>query len=256
MKIINKFIIPFSHCSGGDFNMNYIKIFFAALFTIIIFNSCRKEENNDSYILEEKFVDNVHIGRQSKSKVEVKKFTNLKTRDTFVLVVFYDLKKIWVESKDGYFHHWEQTHCYYFDKDGITGINAEISDFNGDGFKDFTYQSGIAGRGGNTIRKLFIYDPKSKEFIYIRNSDYYPNLSYNSDLKCINSLILTGSTITSFLKIKDDSLDEFARVDVSDKILVEEKDSLGKFRIIEERKFTGNDEDFYRTYKNYKPLEF
>ncbi|AZA58862.1 XAC2610-related protein [Chryseobacterium shandongense] len=236
--------------------MNYIKFFFAALFIITIFYYCRKNENDDSYILDEKFVDSVHIGRESKSKVEVKKFTNLKTKDTFVLVIFYDLKKIWVESKDGYFHHWEQTHCYYFDKDGITGINAEISDFNSDGFKDFTYQSGIAGRGGNTIRKLFIYDLKSKGFIYIRNSDYYPNLSYNSDLKCINSLILTGSTTTSFLRIKGDSLDEFARVDVSDTIVVEEKDSLGKFRMIEKRKFTGDDYDFYKTFKKYKPLEY
>ncbi|UPQ75139.1 XAC2610-related protein [Chryseobacterium nepalense] len=236
--------------------MNHIKTFFAALFITIIFNSCRKEEYNDSYILEEKFVDNVHIGRQSKSKVEVKKFTNLKTRDTFVLVVFYDLKKSWVETKDGYFHHWEQTHCYYFDKDGLTGINAEISDFNNDGFKDFTFQSGIAARGGNVIKTLFIYNPESKNFTLIKNSDSFPNLSYNSTLNCINSLILTGSTTTSFLRIKGDSLDEFARVDVSDKILVEEKDSSGKFRIIEEKIFTGNDEDFYRTYKNYKPLEF
>ncbi len=51
------------------------------------------------------------------------------------------------------------------------------------------------------------------------------------------------------------SLIEFARVDVSDKILVEERDSAGKFKVIEERTFKGSDADFYSGYSNYKPLE-
>lgn len=81
-------------------------------------------------------------------------------------------------------------------------------------------------------------------------------MSYNSELKCINSVILTGSTTTVFLKIRKDSLDEFAKVDVSDKIRVEEKDSLEKFRVIEEKKFNGNQEDFYKVFRKYKPLEY
>ncbi|MDR4894883.1 MULTISPECIES: XAC2610-related protein [unclassified Chryseobacterium] len=135
-------------------------------------------------------------------------------------------------------------------------MDVQIGDFNNDGFNDITYQSAIAGRGGNIVMTLFVYNPENKNFIHIKNSDYYPNLSFNSKLNCINSVILTGSTTTAFLKIKKDSLDEFARVDVSDKILVEEKDSAGKFIIIEEKPFKGNDEDFYKTFRNYKPLEY
>lgn len=103
---------------------------------------------------------------------------------------------------------------------------------------------------------LFVYDPENKDFIHIKNSESYPNLTYNPKLNCINSLILTGSTITSFLTIRKDSLQEFARVDVSDKIVVEEKDSTGKFKVIEEKVFKGNDKDLYKVFRNYKPLEY
>jgi len=45
-------------------------------------------------------------------------------------------------------------------------------------------------------------------------------------------------------------------VDVSDKIVVEEKDSTGKFKVIEEKVFKGNDKDLYKVFRNYKPLEY
>lgn len=38
--------------------------------------------------------------------------------------------------------------------------------------------------------------------------------------------------------------------------MVKEKGVDGKFKIIEEKPFKGNDEDFYRTFGNYKPLEY
>ncbi len=239
--------------------MKFLRLIFLAPLPCIVFNSClkEKEKNSDVYYSYEKFTDSLNIGQKRKSKIAIENFRNDKREDNFVIVNFYQQDSIWDYKKQKNLRNtWRLTQKFYFEKDGITGINAEISDFNGDGFKDLTYQSGIAARGGNTIQKLFLYDPKNKEFIYIKNSSYYPNLSYNSSMKCINSLILTGSTITSFLRIKGDSLDEFARVDVSDTIVVEEKDSLGKFRMIEKRKFTGDDYDFYKTFKKYKPLEY
>lgn len=237
--------------------MKLLRLIFLALLAYIVFNSCLKEKKSDVYFSCEKFIDSLNIGEKRITKIAVENFRNDKREDNFVIVSFYQRDSIWDYKKQKNVGEiWKSMQRFYFDKDGITGINAEISDFNNDGFKDFTFQSGIAARGGNVIRTLFIYNPESKNFTLIKNSDSFPNLSYNSTLNCINSLILTGSTTTSFLKIKGDSLDEFARVDVSDKILVEEKDSSGKFRIIEEKIFTGNDEDFYRTYKNYKPLEF
>lgn len=243
----------------GFFTMKLLRPIFLASFIYIIFNSClkEKEKSSDVYFSSEKFIDSLNLGEKRITKIAIENFRNDKREDNIVVLNFYRQDSIWDYKKQkNVGKTWKSMQKFYFDKDGLTGINAEISDFNGDGFKDLMYQSGIAGRGGNTIRKLFIYDPKSKEFIYIKNSDHYPNLSYNSDLKCINSLILTGSTITSFLKIKSDSLDEFARVDVADTIVVKEKDSSGKFRVIEKRKFTGNDDDFYKTFRRYKPLEY
>ncbi len=220
--------------------------------------SCNKskEENTNAYFSEEKFVDSLNLGTKGKTKVEIEKFRNNSSDDNLMILNFYKQDSIWDFKKQKNIGNvWRQTNKFYFDKDGMTGIDAEISDFNKDGYKDITYQSGIAARGGNIIKKLFVYDPKNQSFIHIKNSDDYPNLSFNSKLNCINSLILTGSTTTLFLKIKKDSLIEFARVDVSDKILVKERDLSGKCKVIEEKKFTGNDKDFYSSYSNYKPLE-
>jgi len=227
-------------------------------FLLLLFFSCSGNQKPDKkgYFSEEKFVDSLNVGRKRKTKVEIEKFRHANNGDVFVTLNFYDLKDIWVETKGSMFHTWELKNSFKFIKDGVTGLDVQISDFNNDGFNDMTYQSGIAGRGGNTVMTLFVYEPKNKDFIHIKNSDNYPNLSFNSKLNCINSVILTGSTTTAFLKIKNDSLDEFARVDVSDKIVVEEKDSTGKFKIIEEKLFKGNDDDFYRTFRNYKPLEY
>ncbi|WP_131726225.1 XAC2610-related protein [Chryseobacterium sp. Leaf405] len=219
--------------------------------------SCSQNKSINAYFSEEKFVDSMNIGLKGKTKVEIEKFRNDSTQDNMIILNFYEQDSVWnYKTQKNIGNIWRQINRFYFDKDGITGIGAKISDFNNDGFKDLTYQSGIAGRGGNAIQTLFIYDPKSKNFIHIKNSDHYPNLSYNPKLNCINSVILTGSTTTSFLKINNDSLDEFARVDVSDSILVTEKDAVGNFKIIEKKKFEGNDIDFYNVFRNYKPLEY
>ncbi|MEN5310294.1 hypothetical protein ABE425_22625 [Chryseobacterium cucumeris] len=227
-------------------------------FSILFLFSCsgNLKQDKDGYYSEEKFVDSLNVGRKGKTKVEFEKFRHIKNGDVFVTLNVYDLKDIWVESKGSMFDTWELKNTFKFIKDGVTGLDVQIGDFNNDGFNDVTYQSGIAGRGGNIVMTLFVYDPENKDFIHIKNSESYPNLTYNPKLNCINSLILTGSTITSFLTIRKDSLQEFARVDVSDKIVVEEKDSTGKFKVIEEKVFKGNDKDLYKVFRNYKPLEY
>ncbi|AZB08843.1 hypothetical protein EG344_08420 [Chryseobacterium sp. G0162] len=224
----------------------------------LAFFSCsgNPKSGSEGYFSEEKFVDSLNAGIKGETKVVFEKFRHTGNGDAYASIHFYDLKKIWVESKDSEFTTWELKNSFKFDKDGITDLNVEIKDFNNDGFDDITYQSAIAGRGGNIVMTLFVYDPKSKDFIHIKNSDRYPNLSYNTKLNCINSLILTGYTTTVFLKIKNDSLDEFARVDVSDTIRVEVKDTMGKFKIIQKKPFLGSDEDTYRVFRNYNPLEY
>ncbi|MBP1165928.1 hypothetical protein JOE44_002812 [Chryseobacterium sp. PvR013] len=237
--------------------MKFFKNFFLSLSTLLLFScSGSPRPDKEGYFSEEKFVDSLHAGVKGKTKVEFEKFRHTGNGDVFVSINFYKSEKKWVKGEKTDIDIWRLTNSFKFDKDGVTGLDVQIGDFNNDGFNDITYQSAIAGRGGNIVMTLFVYNPENKNFIHIKNSDDYPNLSFNSKLNCINSVILTGSTTTAFLKIKKDSLDEFARVDVSDKILVEEKDSAGKFIIIEEKPFKGNDEDFYKTFRNYKPLEY
>ncbi|WP_079240355.1 XAC2610-related protein [Chryseobacterium indologenes] len=227
-------------------------------FLILFLFSCSGSHKPDKegYFSEEKFVDSLHAGVKGKTKVEFEKFRHTGNGDVFVSINFYKSEKKWVKGEKTDVDIWRLTNSFKFDKDGISDMDVQIGDFNNDGFNDITYQSAIAGRGGNIVMTLFVYNPGNKDFIHIKNSESYPNLTYNAKLDCINSLILTGSTTTVFLKIKKDSLQEFARVDVSDKIIVEEKDSTGKFKIIEEKPFKGNDEDFYNAFKNYKPLEY
>ncbi|WP_454048235.1 XAC2610-related protein [Chryseobacterium sp. Marseille-Q8038] len=237
--------------------MRFFKNFFLSLSALLLFScSGSPRPDKEGYFSEEKFVDSLHAGVKGKTKVEFEKFRHTGNGDVFVSINFYKSEKKWVKGEKTDIDIWRLTNSFKFDKDGVTGLDVQIGDFNNDGFNDITYQSAIAGRGGNIVMTLFVYNPENKNFIHIKNSDYYPNLSFNSKLNCINSVILTGSTTTAFLKIKKDSLDEFARVDVSDKIVVEEKDSAGKFIIIEEKPFKGNDEDFYKTFRNYKPLEY
>jgi len=237
--------------------MKFFKNFFLTILAFLLLScSGSSKPDKEDYVSEEKFVDSLNVGRKGKTKVEFEKFRHVKDGDVFVTLNLYDLKEFWVESKGSMFHTWELKNSFKFIKDGVTGLDVQMNDFNNDGFNDVTYQSGMAGRGGNTVMNLFLYNPENKDFIHIKNSENYPNLSFNSKLNCINSLILTGSTTTVFLKIKKDSLQEFARVDVSDKIVVEEKDFTGRFKIIEEKPFKGNDEDFYKVFRNYKPLEY
>ncbi|MGH1520677.1 XAC2610-related protein [Chryseobacterium sp. JK1] len=231
-------------------------VFFA--FSFLLFLSCsgNPKPDKEGYFSEEKFVDSLNTGVKGKTKVEFEKFRHTGNGDVFVSINFYKLEKKWVKGEKTDIDIWRLTNGFKFDKDGISDLDVQICDFNNDGFNDITYQSAIAGRGGNIVMTLFVYDPNNKNFIHIKNSESYPNLTYNKKLHCINSLILTGTTITAFLKIRKDSLDEFARVDVSDKIIIKEKDSTGKFKILEEKPFKGNDEDFYKTFRNYKPLEY
>lgn len=237
--------------------MKFFKVFFLALSALLLFSrSGNPKPDKEGYFSEEKVVDSLHAGIKGKTKVEFEKFRHTGNGDVFVSINFYKSEKKWVKGEKTDIDIWRLTNSFKLDKDGISDMDVQIGDFNNDGFNDITYQSAIAGRGGNIVMTLFVYDPENKDFIHIKNSESYPNLTYNAKLNCINSLILTGSTTTVFLKIKKDSLQEFARVDVSDKILVEEKDSTGRFKIIEEKPFKRNNEDFYKAFRNYKPLEY
>jgi len=76
---------------------------------------------------------------------------------------------------------------------------------------------------------------------------------YNKKLDCIDALVLTGGLTTYFLKIKNDSLKEFARVDQRNgRITSEILDKNGKWQEIKntKEKFSGFDR-----FINFNPIE-
>jgi len=105
-------------------------------------------------------------------------------------------------------------------KDGISGLQAELADFNNDGYKDVTFVSATAAMGANEIRRLFIYDAVSDSLKFIRNSMDYPNLRYNPKLDCIDGFRVYGGSSTDFLRLQGDSLFMFATVALYEGVVV------------------------------------
>lgn len=198
--------------------------------------------NTDSVIRVEYFVDSVRIGQRDKNKIEI---TNYQVNDSnYVVINFYSL----FENK-----HWKLKQTFNFGKDGFTGCDPLISDFNNDNFNDFTYISASAARMSNEVRKLFIYDSLKDELILIKNSEDYPNMLYNKELNCIDSFLIHGGTSTIFLKIIGDSLNEFASVHNNDFRIIYKTDNAGNRTLIKKKKTNGR--GIWIRYKNYNPLK-
>ncbi len=201
----------------------------------------------DSFVLKNKhklveyFADSTDVGRKSHNKFELSEYA-LPDTSYYVLIKFY--------SKQS--NKWQKRNEYHFPKDGFSECDPKISDFNSDRLNDITYISGIAARGANEIRTLFIYDEKNDSLIFIKNSADYPNLLYNKQLNCLDAFLVSGCATTVFLKIEKDTLREFASVDQCDSLVVSTYDKKGKEKIILRKK--GGRGDFTR-YKNYRPLQ-
>lgn len=191
----------------------------------------------------EQFSDVKRIGRRGKNKIEIECFSRGDGR--FAEIKFY------TRSDYG---SWLEVQSFKYDKDGLTDCDPVIEDFNNDGLKDFTYQSDVAARGANEIRKLFIYDIKRDQLVYIQNSDDYPNLAYNKKLNCIDSFIVTGTTETVFLRLEDDKLREFASVSNGLEREVRVTNKAGESRIVRREKYNIDDfEEAYRRFSTYNP---
>jgi hypothetical protein len=186
------------------------------------------------------FSDNKNIGKKSFGKIEISEYD---TGDDFYVVVKFFSKK----NGD-----WNLKNEYKFEKSINTEFNAELKDFNNDGFKDFTYKSLLAARGANEVRRLFIYDKRKDELVYIENSENYPNMQYNKELDCIDTFLVYGGCSTVFLKLKGNKLVEFASVELFDGLTVTTFDKNGKKKIILEDK--KNKSEMIR-YKNFRPLK-
>ncbi len=111
-------------------------------------------------------------------------------------------------------------------------------------------------RGANVPRKLFIYEKATDRFLYIKNSDDYPNLYYNKELNCINSWMLHSGVSTAFLRLRDNRLVQFAGVDLygHGELDVYTVNKYGHSSIIRHDS-TYSDPDRVTPFKNFSPLK-
>ncbi len=233
------------------------------IFVLIITNACQTKVIENQTIVEKtpQTVNKNHsIAAENQSdEYEAEKFTNEdkigKRRANWIEISTYkEDEKFFVKTK---FYtksqsQWIQKNEVDIEKFGEFPLETEIKDFNGDGFNDVTFISGIAARGANEIRDLFIYESRKDELIHIKNSSDYPNLGYNSLLKCLDSWIFTGSTMTVFLKLKDDKLIEFASIeDGMTERFIYITDRNGKKRLLRREK---RKDDGFDRYINFNPV--
>ncbi len=189
------------------------------------------------------FTDDKRIGRPGKNKIEIRCYSVGSER--FAEIKFY------TRSEYG---AWLQSQSLKFDKDGVTGCNPIIEDFNNDGLNDFTYESAVAARGANEVRKLFIYDKSQDDLKYIKNSEEYPNLAYNKRLRCIDSFLVYGATSTVFLRIEGDTLKEFASVSTGEERVATVTDKFGNERVLSRKELDPNNfEQIYTRFTTYNP---
>jgi len=106
------------------------------------------DHKTDSYFCIEKFTDSFNIGLKGQTKVEIENFRNRLTEDNLIVLKFFRKYSFWGHNKrKSIRNERRETNRFYLNKDGITAIDTEISEFNNDGFQDFSYRSGVAARG-------------------------------------------------------------------------------------------------------------
>lgn len=141
------------------------------------------------------------------------------------------------------------------EKDGITSIDPQVSDFNNDEYLDLTFHYSTAARGANDVRKLYIFDTINERLMMIKNSDHFPNLMYNKELDCIDAMLFYGCVATEFLRLEKDSLKVFAGVEAcNQRISAYTYDRKGNRKFIIKDKEMKQFSDMPR-FLNYKPLK-
>lgn len=190
--------------------------------------------------LETEIIDSTEIGFKGQNKLEIKQYLDLDSN--YIEIRFFRKER----------EKWISIQTFTFEMNiPLSGSDIVLSDLNNDGFIDFEYESALAGRGSNIIRKLFMFDPNKNRLKYIRNSENYPNLDYSKSLDCLTSFSLFGGNATTFLKIEGDILREFARVEVWDtQRKITETDINGNEIVLLED--TIDPEDIYIRYDNYQ----
>jgi hypothetical protein len=190
--------------------------------------------------LEEVFIDSAKIGVQGQNKILARQ---VRYDDSICVNI-----SLYKRDASG----WRFQQSMHFQKDGVSTLQPNVSDYNGDQAGDFIFQCETAARGANVVMQLLIFEKDS--FTVIKNSSHYPNLQYNIELKCIDAFLVYGGTNTVFLRLAGDSLTEFASVEVFDSTLtIEERDLNGTMKVTLKKRDAGYDN--YTRFANYKPLK-
>ncbi|MBK7393456.1 MAG: hypothetical protein IPI64_09165 [Chloracidobacterium sp.] len=205
-----------------------------------IISSPNTEIRSESPELIESFSDDKRVGVPRKNKIEINRYA--RSEDNLTVIKFYTL---------GDDRQWLLKQTLEFDKNYGPGFKPKIEDFNNDGLKDVSFVSNVAARLANEVRRLLIYDKRSDKLVDILNSEEYPNLGYNKRLNCIDSFMITGSSMTVFLKLDGDMLKEFASVSTGLERVVSVIDKDGQERIVSRKKM--REDDIYTRYVTFDP---
>lgn len=191
----------------------------------------------------ESFVDTIRIDKNKLFKVEFYRFGLKLDEDHWVKIIF--LKK---ET-----NYWEEFLRFESERNQ-THINMpKIEDVNYDGYLDYSYVPFLAARGANELRELFVFDSDSNNFIHIKNSSDFPNLSYNNKLDCYNSWAFHGGTTQYFLSLEVDTLIELATIYING--FERELTIYGENGEVSFSKTDSIQEEGFPFYNNYDPIE-
>lgn len=183
------------------------------------------------------FVDSLKIGRKGFNKLEM-----WCGEETLRVCFFSKRKKGWILKNE-----------LNLERPSQALYDCLVVDVNGDGYRDVTYTSATAARGGNVIKQLLTYEPSADTLTWVKNSEDYPNLIYDPEHRWLNSFALTGSSFTTFLRLQKDSLQRIAEVSLDDSIYVE---VVGKSGEVNTKSFPNKEQVIYARLKTFRPLRF
>jgi hypothetical protein len=234
-----------------------MKIILALVFLIL--TSCQNMAKKDKYIQDssalsfelnqlknrydlELMEDSTKIGVKGKFKIHIEHYHDRIDGGAFVRMLFY-------ERQDS---SWKNVQDFLFEKNGITGADPKIDDFNNDGINDLMIRAGYAARGSNVLNYLYLFDQKEGRLRLIKNSSDFPNLSFNKLMNCFDAFRVYAGCSTEYLHLINDSLIIFEGIDViqgiREKYII---DANGQRRVI---KRDSIDTDYVR-YNNFETLE-
>lgn len=190
----------------------------------------------------ESFIDSTTIKEKLSFKVEFRRYGISQDEAHWVKVDFFK-KRI---------NKWQKVLSYQTDINQTHINKPELKDLNKDGYLDFSYVPFLTARGANELREHFIYDQDLNNYIHIKNSSHYPNLSYNEYLKGYNSFAFHGGTTQYFLSLELDTLIELASIEIRG--LERELILYDTVGIVTMVKKDSLEEEGFPFYKNYNPI--